>query len=116
MECKFQVGQKIVCVVDQDEWKPDPGCVVGRIELPVRGVVYTVRAVRVIGTCLPCVLLREIENAPRDTEFGVLEVAYDAQGFRPVRETSIEVFEKILARENARHEKERVLELLPPRR
>jgi hypothetical protein len=81
----FHVGQQVVCVDD----KPRPGY--SDIAMPVRGLVYTIKWIGyfyVEHRKTVCVELCEIIR-PRP-------VPFIASRFRPVRTTSIEVFERLL--------------------
>jgi hypothetical protein len=64
---------------------------------PVEGGVYTVRALRPWGPGY-ALLLTELHNEPclwADDNFG--EIAFLAERFRPAVQTSLDVFEKMLA-------------------
>jgi len=95
MECKFVVGQKVVCIVDKVNWVvPDP-----RIIDPVRNQIYTVREIRAgifnkkinpieaIG-----IRLIEIDNSGWDRE----EPYFEHTCFRPLDTRSTETGMKIL--------------------
>jgi hypothetical protein len=82
----FHVGQQVVCVDDQ--WDDDD-----QVERPVRGRVYTIRSI--IGS-LDCLQLVEISNRPKRYREGYAECAFFSRRFRPLRKTSIEVFERML--------------------
>lgn len=86
----FHVGQRVVCINDRRRGlRPLPfGC-----SLPKQGCVYTVRDIfpdPFDGRIL--LLLEEIINPM----LGRIEYGYDASHFSPVKETSIEVFRKLL--------------------
>lgn len=89
----FHVGQQVVCVDDnfskREEWRRAV-----RV-FPRLHSIYTIRQIvdedDLIGFCF-----YEIRN-PR-AYFGkdFLEPAFNSRNFRPVRQTSIEVFERLL--------------------
>ena len=95
----FRVGQRVVCV-DTRKWP----YLADRWTLPTRGVVYTVRAI------VPCMAdgyaedglrLVEIVNPKRmlccpSGRWQRIELCFRMSRFRPVRTTSIEVFQKML--------------------
>lgn len=88
MECKFRVGQKVVCVrtiVDGQSWGE---------ELPTAGHIYTVRAVEV-RLDIPAILLAEIINRPMRYCDGVREMAFQHFHFRPIHETQINELRQI---------------------
>jgi hypothetical protein len=105
MNCKFFVGQKVVLVDDDwsnwtrvSGWRPILES--GRVKLPVKGVVYTVRSIGIHEVLdLPVMLLREIVNpvilycdaSPAEPPFG-------CRRFRPLveTETDISIFTKML--------------------
>jgi hypothetical protein len=92
----FHVGQQVVCI--SVKWLP------GRNELWYRTIrtfpklngVYTIREIRVvddlIGFCF-----EEFVNPCAYFSRGYLEPCFKSQNFRPVRKTSISVFERLLA-------------------
>ena len=96
----FRIGQRVVCV-DTRKWPRDYDF---RPKLPKRGAVYTVRAI------VPCIAdgydedgLRfvEIVNPRRLLRWPSgrrqrMELCFRMSRFRPVRTTSIEVFQKLL--------------------
>jgi hypothetical protein len=88
----FRIGQKVVCV---DSEVDDPE----RLEFethPIKGQVYTVRAIVDYTDGLAGLLLVEIVNQPDYYDVGYAEVAFCATGFRPVRTTDIGVFRSLL--------------------
>jgi hypothetical protein len=89
MSYQFHVGMQVVCVFDS--WIDPRGAAT-----PKNGLVYTVRE---IVDAAPWLGLRfeEIVNPVLDHDEGVMECDFDARAFRPVRTTSIEVFERLLA-------------------
>jgi hypothetical protein len=96
MAVNFHVGQQVVCV--DDDYTNHPAWVVVP-NRPVRGSVYTIREVcEVTYETGPDIGLRLIEvvNAPICWRDGVAEHAFHRQRFRPLRKTSIEVFERML--------------------
>lgn len=89
----FSVGQLVVCIREFSSRRPLKGEV-----FPTKGMVYTVRDVRTDGIpwfdCTAYILLDEIVN-PKDPVLKV-EPYFHALNFRPVRTTSIEVFNTML--------------------
>jgi hypothetical protein len=90
----FAPGQMALCVDDThpQNWRPHPSYIT-----PIRGVVYTVRDVvwfydAEVGGGGAHLLLEEIVNDP----IAGRELAFRARRFRPVRDTSIDVFRKLL--------------------
>ena len=90
----FAVGQLVVAVRGPDEWLP----VFGEVA-PLKGVIYTVRETGLFET--GSVRLIEIRNTPQQYWFNgawlVTECAFVPEGFRPVVESRIAVFKKMLA-------------------
>lgn len=87
----FRVGQKVVCI----DGNIGGGC--GLETFPIKGMVYTVRAVRWSDWHQSEQLrLVEIENEPRRYHDGVFECGFNSQRFRPVKTTSIEIFRAML--------------------
>src|SRR5918993_1355980 len=90
----FYVGQVVVCIDDEDIRWPG-GDEIGE-RYPVKGGVYTVRAVRLceVGAGL---LLHEIVNPVCEWyDGGVGEIGFHVDRFRPAKTTSLEVFEAML--------------------
>lgn len=81
----FKVGQKVVYVhhkiVDHKfgNTTPDPN------------VIYTVRAIGVIGGVISAILLQEIRNAPRLWCDAVYELHMNSAFFRPLVENKSEI-------------------------
>src|SRR5439155_19203500 len=90
----LHVGQQVVCI--NDVFSP---CAYWRARVsafPVLHGIYTIRSMReahgLIGLCF-----YEIRS-PRDHfAEGYVEPAFNSRNFRPVKHTSISVFEKLLA-------------------
>ena len=82
----FHVGQQVVCI--RDDWRY---LYIGEVA-PIKGSIYTIRKIRdrVEKTWL---LFEEFSNPVRR---GLREPGFDANFFRPVRTTSIEIFERLL--------------------
>jgi hypothetical protein len=87
------VGQQVVCI--NDVFSP---CAYWRARvsaLPVLHGIYTIRSTRevrdLIGLCF-----YEIRSPRADFAEGVVEPAFNSRNFRPVRRTSIGVFERLL--------------------
>jgi hypothetical protein len=86
----FHVGQMVVCL-KRGQWNSCP------LEAaPVYGVVYTVRGLPLIRNVV-LLLLEEIVNEPQDYDEGFIECGFHYTQFRPVKETSIDIFRKIVA-------------------
>jgi hypothetical protein len=103
MECKFHVGQKVVCI-DDDKTPPAGHVVLSDMIFPVIGKIYTVSEIR-IGTVgnMPCIALAEIPfqlvEVLVDNEIRVGDVVFNASAFRPLvdRKTDISIFKAMLA-------------------
>jgi hypothetical protein len=93
----FHVGQKVVLV--EDDWN-DEVIADYPFDLPVKGRVYTIRAMTIgwpeFGS-MPALLLEEIQH-PHDERFAAGEMAFDRRRFRPVieRKTDISIFTAML--------------------
>ena len=87
------VGQQVVCV--NDVFSPCPVWRAAVTSLPVLHGIYTIRHIReahgLIGLCF-----HEIISPPRDFSEGYVEPAFNSKNFRPVKRTSIEVFQTLL--------------------
>jgi hypothetical protein len=102
MECKFHVGQKVVCfrdIVEEMTFRQihDYDSMGGLY--PTVGAVYTVRSVwKSPFTGEVGVYLDEIRNPLMDTQIGPFELPFHASCFRPVseRKTDISVFKAML--------------------
>lgn len=86
----FHVGQKVVCILDF----PDRG--LSELQ-PVKGSIYTVRAI----DCFPqgeALRLYELVNIPGRYAEGVGETSFGTSAFRPVveRKTDISIFQQML--------------------
>lgn len=98
--CEFQVGDMIVCINDTPDIGMCPHPVIPDMNGLMRGEIYTVRELYIETRNVKnpdgeiCVKLVEIVRMP------ILpwqpETGYFAQRFRPVKKTSIEVFQQIL--------------------
>jgi len=88
----FHVGQQVVCVASRWPTYYHIHC----DTLPKHGSIYTVRAtVTVCGEL--GLFLEEIINPPSAfTNAPAQEQAFHCDGFRPVKQTSIEIFRQIL--------------------
>lgn len=99
--CNFQVGQRVTPITDSKDWtfgisRVPPG---PEIILPLLGMVYTIRGIHYYSRYdIFGITLVEIRN-PVNHVAGFLaqEPDFCSKNFRPVRETSIECFEKLLA-------------------
>jgi hypothetical protein len=90
----FYVGQRVVCI--NDRYKAESGNI-----RPVKGCVYTIRNIDLRRPgCEDPVGLRfeEIVNPLKNySEIGWDETSFSRFRFRPVKNTSIKVFQKLLA-------------------
>jgi hypothetical protein len=89
----LQVGQLVVCI--NDVFSP---CAYWRASVsafPKLGRIYTIRSIReahgLIGLCF-----HEIVSSRRQFSEGFVEPAFNSKNFRPVKQTSIEVFQRLL--------------------
>lgn len=88
----FHVGQKVCCV--NDESRPGKRWYGG--EKPVLGCIYTVtRLYTLMGE--PALWLAEIARGPVAIAEHGPDVGYSVWRFRPVKTTSIEVFQQMLS-------------------
>jgi hypothetical protein len=89
----FQVGQQVICV--SDSWLPNELWHRTVRTFPQLNSIYTIHEIRrgasLIGFCF-C----EFVNPRAHFRSGCLEPAFKSQNFRPVRKTSIELFERLL--------------------
>src|ERR1700728_2881176 len=93
----FHVGLQVVCVSDRFSTCPYWRRAVRT--LPRRNAIYTIREIRegygdqygLIGFCF-----YELTNPRVYFERGFVEPGFFSSHFRPVRKTSIELFEKLL--------------------
>jgi hypothetical protein len=90
----FYVGQQVVCINDTFS-----ACAYWRAAVsafPRLHSIYTIRSMReahgLLGLCF-----YEIVSEPREFSEGFVEPAFNSKNFRPVKLTSIAVFEKLLA-------------------
>jgi hypothetical protein len=89
----FHVGQQVVCVNDAfsscSYWRAAVSA------LPRLHGIYTIRHMReahgLLGLCF-----YEIVSPPKEFTEGFVEPAFNSKNFRPVKPTSISVFEKLL--------------------
>lgn len=88
----FRVGQRVYCVdaIPSFDWH--------RIDVnwPVVGCVYTIRGIMISIRGNACLLLEEVINERRVCLEGFVEPAFSGRRFRPVKDTSIEVFRALL--------------------
>lgn len=88
----FHVGQKVVCVVAAEYWRPRHG-----ETLPQKEYVYTIRTIHTDGTDTFFKFF-EVVNEPRLYDNGFVECDFHSLAFRPVieRNTDISVFAEML--------------------
>ena len=89
----FSIGQQVVCV--NDVFSPNPYWRSTVRAFPKLNGIYTIREIREAGD-LRGFCFYEISNPPAHFAKGYLEPAFNSRNFRPVRETSIEIFERML--------------------
>lgn len=97
----FHVGQKVVCV---ETWSPSPGTGRGDEIGPIKGRIYTIRALVVHPAHPgPHVLLREIRNDVVSYRSGRYEASFHARRFRHVvgRKTDISIFQQMITPKRA---------------
>ena len=75
----FEVGQKIVCVDDSNQW------IIGYTGV-VKGNIYTIRAFTPTGY----ILLEEVVNPPIQLRDGIRESGFKHSRFRPINSNGIE--------------------------
>jgi hypothetical protein len=90
----FHVGQQVVCV--NDNFSPRVAWRRTVRTFPRLHAVYTIRGICHSGG-LVGLYFCEIENPPALFGDGLAEAAFNSRNFRPVRKTSIDIFEKLLA-------------------
>lgn len=90
----FHIGQQVVCVSDQfssdRRWRRTV-----RI-FPLLRAIYTIREIHVEGPLMG-LCFHEIVNPCTWFSAGYGEPAFNSLNFRPVKQTNIEVFERLLA-------------------
>jgi hypothetical protein len=89
----FYVGQQVVCV--NVDYSREPTWRRAVRAFPKLNGVYTIRSIRkagdLVGFCF-----EEIVNPLALVKLRYVEPAFDSRRFRPVRKTSIAVFERLL--------------------
>jgi hypothetical protein len=89
----FHIGQQVVCI--NDEFSPCPYWRRAVSAFPKLHMIYTIRDIReahgLLGLCFYEIVSRRAQFAE-----GYVEPAFNSKNFRPVKHTSIEVFEKLL--------------------
>ena len=93
-DVSFHLGQQVVCISDRFSQ-----CKYWRNAVrtfPKLHGIYTIREIHrsgdLIGFCF-----HEFSNPRAEFSRGYLEPAFNSRNFRPVKRTSIDVFEKLLA-------------------
>jgi hypothetical protein len=90
----LDVGQQVVCI--NDAFSSCPYWRAAVSAFPKLNGIYTIRHMReahgLLGLCF-----YEIVSPPAQFSEGLVEPAFNSKNFRPVRPTSIAVFEKLLA-------------------
>ena len=90
----FHVGQQVVCV--SDRFSSDMRWRRTVRTFPILKAVYTIREIHVEGP-LTGFCFHEIVNPCTWFAAGYGEPAFNSRNFRPVKRTSIAVFERLLA-------------------
>lgn len=87
----FYVGQRVVCI--RDGWSGFFGEI-----FPVCGCIYTIRDIEpgVLDPSHLFLRFEEIVNEPAHYASGFVEANFDAEEFRPVRDTDISIFTALL--------------------
>lgn len=86
-----KVGDKVVCINDTfDAIRRE------NLNLPVKDEIYTVREVRTSTEKPLNLLLEEVVNIARQWKDFFGEPSFDISRFRPLKESSIEIFQKLL--------------------
>ena len=108
----FQVGQQVICI--SDSWLPNEFWRRTVRTFPQINSVYTIREIRE-GTNLIGFCFYEFVNPRVHFRNSYLEPAFKSQNFRPVRRTSIDLFERLLVPvdSTAAPRKERRLDEVP---
>jgi hypothetical protein len=93
MAMDFHIGQHVICICDQ--WSPEPAWRAAVRAFPKLGGIYTIRDIcdreGLIG-----LMFEEMRHEPAWFCVGLVEPAFNAKRFRPVRKSNIEVFKKLL--------------------
>ena len=90
----WYVGQKVVCIIPAHEWADIDGEAV-----PDKDLIYTIENIITHETEPKlCFHLAEIINAPRWYSENFAEASFSATWFRPLVDTNIKIFEKMLAK------------------
>jgi hypothetical protein len=90
----FHIGQQVVCI--SDRFSPEPRWRQAVRALPKLHMIYTIRDMREVHSLLGLCFFEIVNRRARFAE-GYVEAAFNSKKFRPVKRTSIEVFEKLLA-------------------
>jgi hypothetical protein len=90
----FHIGQQVVCI--NDRFSPEPRWRQAVSAFPKLHMIYTIRDMRevhgLLGLCFFEIVCRHARFAE-----GYVEAAFNSKNFRPVKRTSIDVFETLLA-------------------
>lgn len=87
----WKVGQQVVCIHHIVR------APLNEMTIPMVGNVYTIRSFSESITGAIGVLFEEIRNPKFDFGWAIVEPSFCPSRFRPVKETSIERFRKMLA-------------------
>lgn len=82
MECKFEIGQEVVCVADYLNCKESALVEYPDTNVPLKNNIYTVRKFQNFGHCIG-ILLNEVVNPPRLYDQGVMEIGWRTWCFSP---------------------------------
>jgi hypothetical protein len=90
----FHIGQQVVCI--NDRFSPEPHWRQAVGVFPKLHMIYTIRDMREVQGLLGLCFFEIVCRRARFAE-GYVEAAFNSKNFRPVKRTSIDVFEKLLA-------------------
>jgi hypothetical protein len=91
---RFHIGQQVVCI--SDRFSPEPHWRQAVGVFPKPHMIYTIRDMREVHGLLGLCFFEIVCRRARFAE-GYVEAAFNSKNFRPVKRTSIDVFEKHLA-------------------
>jgi len=89
----FHRGQNVVCICDR--WSDEPTWRAAIHTYPKLNGVYTIRDICDRGGLIG-LMFEEIWHAPALFCVGLVEPAFNAKRFRPVKKTNIDIFKKML--------------------
>jgi hypothetical protein len=89
----FHRGQQVVCI--RDRWSHEPTWRAAIHTFPKLHAVYIIRDICDRGGLIG-LMFEEIWHAPAHFCAGLVEPAFNAKNFRPVKKTNIDIFKKML--------------------